>query len=104
MQIVYKNNDNVVELRGVADYADKDTPITDATISLVVIDRQGSQVTGETWPLPMVHQGAGTYAATLEPEVNLEVGGTYWAEITATDPFDNDGFWRVPLDVQWRSS
>jgi hypothetical protein len=86
MAIFYVNSDNVVEVQSLTD-AVTSTLITTASVTVTLKDSDGVEVTGETWPLTLNHQGSGTYRGTISDTVmgNLSSGDTATATFTADD-------------------
>ena len=85
MAILYINSDNVIEVQSLTD-AVADTLITTATVQATLTDADGTEVTGETWPITLNHQGSGTYRGTITDTVmgNLSAG------VSATITFSAD--------------
>lgn len=80
---VFVKSGNVIEVRGLKNNV---TGAFDegATVSLTVIDRDGDQVAGESWPLVMSSVGGGKYRATLSHAVDFDRDGIYTAQIRIT--------------------
>lgn len=83
-QVIYNDNDNVIELAGVrngttGDYLDA------AAVAVTLTDSAGAEVSGETWPLSMAYVAGsnGRYRATLADTLSLTAGQRYTATITA---------------------
>lgn len=61
--------------------------INDATVTVTIVDSDGNEVSGETFPLTMsyVSSSDGLYRCTLLHGLGFTAGHTYTAQITATD-------------------
>lgn len=83
MDILYVNNDHVIEIQGLRD-ADG-TLIAGATASATLYEADGqTEVAGVTWPLPMTYTGAkGVYRAELPAAVAVVDGRRYRLKLTA---------------------
>jgi hypothetical protein len=55
---------------------------TAATITCVLLDSSGDEVTGSTWPVSMPHSSGGIYRATLPATLELVHGDSYTAVIS----------------------
>ena len=79
----YLNSDNVITLDGLYDNVGLAYENT-ATVNVTLTDINGTEVSGETWPLLMNYVSAsnGKYRATLTDSLTLSEG-TYTATITA---------------------
>lgn len=100
---IYINNDNVLELQTLTD-ALTSTAITDATVTVTLLDAAGDEVYGQNWPVTMTHISAGTYRATLEDGLVLSLHEEYTARIDVDAGGDNIGQWDFPLVAEKRRS
>ncbi len=91
---LFVGENNVVEWQTLTNSV-TGTPDTGATLTVVVKDTAGNEVAGETWPKAMAHDAGGTYRATLNAALAIQVGRTYVAEITATGSGGEKGFRRL---------
>ena len=56
-----------------------------ATLSITLYEKDGTTtVVGQSWPSPMYNEAGGTYAATLEHDLELLLNHTYVATVTGT--------------------
>lgn len=80
----YVNSDNVLTLTGLYDNINAAYENA-ATVYVTLTDSNGTQVTGETWPLLMNYVSAsnGNYRATLTDSLSVVSGKTYTATVTA---------------------
>lgn len=74
-------SDNVLELQSLKNTV-TDALITDATVTAIMVDRSGDQVTGEAWPVTLVHDAAGTYRVVLSNQLAIVANRTYRVDIT----------------------
>lgn len=81
--ILYANCNNVVEWQTMTN-AVSGAAVTTATVAVTVLDGDGVEITGETWPKSMPHVATGTYRATLSEDINITPGQRYSLVITAT--------------------
>jgi hypothetical protein len=78
ISLIYLAADNSVELQGLTDTRTK-TRISDASVSVTLLDAANTPVTGQTWPValaPVTNQ-PGLYRATLPLELQLVAGKRY---------------------------
>lgn len=83
MDILYVNNDHVVEIQGLRDVDGK--LITGAVAGATLYEADGvTEVTGQVWPLVLTYTGArGVYRGELGPEVDIVSGGRYKMKLEA---------------------
>lgn len=102
MKIYYYKSDNLLE---VDELKNKITGayINNATVTCTVVDDQGVQVSGETWPITLNYVAAsnGKYRGNLKDTLNVSLDRYYYAEITADAGTDLKRFWRIQLFVQF---
>lgn len=54
-----------------------------ATMAITLYENDGTtEVTGQLWPASMYNEPGGTYAATLEDDLNLSLNYTYIASVS----------------------
>ena len=100
-EVIFFKNDNIIELTGLKD-AITDTEINSATVTVTLKDKDGVDVTGETWPLTMAAVGSGgTYRATLQDTLGVTLLDQYTAEIDVTDA-GTTAKWSIPAQVTLR--
>jgi hypothetical protein len=70
--------------------------ISGATIGVVIKDNSGAEVSGQTWPTPMLYVDGsdGDYRAIISHEVGFVPGLNYVAEISVDAGGDRIGFWK----------
>lgn len=103
--IVYKDNDNLVELDLLKNAA-TDAYINDATVTLTAIkDSAGSTVSGETFPKTMsyVASSNGKYQASVDKLLAIVPGQNYTAIVDVVSG-TIDGHWELPLTCRTRTS
>ena len=76
-----------------------------ATVTIRLMERNGSDVAGATWPITMIYEEAsnGNYAATIPASVNLKPEKNYKAKITAVDSYGSQGEWIEDIKVVHRN-
>jgi len=86
MHHIYKDNDNLIRVRGLKDRTD-DSYVNSATINLVLKDEDGAQVAGVAWPVSATYVTAsnGDYNGILPKEAAIAPKTSYYVEITAVD-------------------
>lgn len=84
MDVVYVLNDNLIEVDKLQDASD-DLYINDATVTVTLKDSDGTNVTGQSWPLTLdyVADSDGKYQGTLESALSLTVKEHYYAHVDA---------------------
>lgn len=77
-------SDNVLELSGLKNEV-TGAFINTATVTATLVDREGVEVTGQSWPtaMPYVAASDGVYRGTLSDSLDLTKFETYTAQITA---------------------
>ena len=101
-QILYYQNDMMVEFSGLQNSID-DSYLNGATVLLTLVDSDNNEVSGQTWPLVLVHDGGldGVYQGIMDSVIDITVGLNYTAHITAVEGTLN-GAWSIPLIVRTR--
>lgn len=105
MEILYSQNDNLVELDGLTNAA-TGAFVNTATVTLTTIrDAAGVEVSGETFPKTMNYVTAsdGKYQATVDKALALTPGQAYTAVIDVAVS-GIDGHWEIPAMARVRSS
>lgn len=103
--IVYAgDNSHVVEVAGLVD-GDGNAQV-DATVTLVSIAdaRSHAVVTGLSFPVFLVHIGAGLYRAILPPTAAFVAGRLYSADITAVGSQGYHAEWAERLICKTRAA
>jgi hypothetical protein len=102
-QVIFNKNDNLLELVELKDVV-ADTFVNTATVSVTLVDKDGVEVSGETWPLTMLYVAAsnGIYRATIIDTLTLIVDALYTAQITANDGANRLAYWEFPIRVETR--
>lgn len=77
---IYINNDMVATLKGLKDEAG--TAVTGAVVNITLLS-DGTEISGETWPLTMTHTSGGDYEVELSDSLNLTSGQRITAKIVA---------------------
>jgi hypothetical protein len=99
---LYIDNSNVIELQDLKDVV-TDTVDESASVSVTIVDKAGNEVSGENWPVPMAHDTAGTYRATLASSLSLLNNKTYYAVVDVTATGGVVGKWRCPVKALTRA-
>ena len=104
-RVLYYLNDNVIRLEG-AQNSDSLAYINNATVTLVVVDKNGAQVSGVTWPQTMAYVAAsnGNYDATLPHTVSFRPNREYNAQVTLSGSGGEDAYWEFLMECQVRTS
>ncbi len=102
-QVLFYLNDMLIELVGLQNAAD-DSYINDATVVITLVDSEGTEVSGEVWPLSMPYVAAsdGDYRATLADTIGVTLGQQYVAKVSADAGVGLQGHWELPLTVEVR--
>lgn len=106
MDVVYRANDNVIELSAVTN-GQTDALIGGATVSVTLTDSTGATVTatGVSWPVTMsaVSGATGTYRGVLPYTLSLTADAVYYAEINCDAGTDLYASWSVPIRAKTRT-
>ncbi len=104
-QALYKSNDNLLEIDGLKNAA-TDAYIDDATVTVTLVDAEGAEVTGQSWPTTMsyVASSNGKYRAVLKDALSVTNLDRYTAKITADGGSDLLGYWEFPLSAIVRTT
>ncbi len=102
-QVIYNLNDNLLELIDLKDVV-ADAFVNGATVTVTLVDSDGVEVVGDTWPLAMVYVVAsnGLYRATLKDTLTLVVDALYTAQIDADDGAGRAAYWEFPIRAETR--
>ncbi len=106
MNIVYDENDNLIELDELQDATDSSYE-NSATVTVTLYEAdQTTEVTGETWPMTMgyVASSNGKYRGVLRDALSLNINRRYFAKVTADAGTDKKGVWWEPIRVVRRQS
>ncbi len=104
-QVIFYQNDMLIEIDGLRDVlAAPATFLNAATVTVTLIDDEGNQVAGETWPLSMAYVAAsnGIYRATLVDMLTVVKNAQYTAQVSANGGAGLQGYWELPLTVKLR--
>tara|TARA_R110002167_G_scaffold85605_1_gene232073 strand:+ start:1104 stop:1421 length:318 start_codon:yes stop_codon:yes gene_type:complete len=102
---LYINNDNLLSVENLKNAA-TDVFINDATVTAILKNSAGGNVTGQSWPLTLafVSSSNGDYKGTLEDGLVLTEGTTYTAEINADAGNDQIANWSVSFTAKKRTT
>ncbi|RWN11761.1 hypothetical protein [Mesorhizobium sp.] len=92
--VVYVGNTNVIELSGLKS-AVEGTFVNDASVTVTVKDKDGANVSGQSWPAAMAYVASsdGLYRGILEDDLALVDGETYFAHVDADAGDNRIGHW-----------
>lgn len=84
IHVLHVGNDEILELQGLRNELTAGY-LNAATVTVTLVDADGAQVTGDTWPktLTYVTGSNGIYRCTLVYGLGLTAGGRYTAQLTA---------------------
>jgi hypothetical protein len=102
--VAYVDNTNLVELKGLKS-ATEESFINDAVVTLTVLDSDGEEVAGQTWPVVMEAvgtDGEGDYQAVIEHDAELVAGQEYTAVIEANAGENRRGQWEFAFTPKTR--
>ena len=102
---LYVGNDNLLKVVGLQNSNDGSF-LNGITVQVVeILDADGNQVTGETWPqtLDYVVASDGDYRATLADTINLTAGESYTVVLVADGGTGLKGRWEFPVDAETRT-
>jgi hypothetical protein len=97
-------NTNILELLGLKSDVE-DVFINDATVTARIRDKNGDDVSGQSWPVAMAYVAAsdGNYRGTLSDEIALVNKQKYKAIIDADAGPDRIGHWEFPFTAITRT-
>lgn len=100
---LYVGNDTVLEVRGLKNETTGGF-LNAATVTATVVDAEGNQVTGQSWPLTLAYVTGsdGIYRATLAYTVGLVSGARYTAQFTANSGAGLRASWSAPCLARHR--
>lgn len=103
---LYKDNSTRIELRGLSAWVSVDTLeyINFALVTAELLDSDGNQVLGETWPLTLSYEAGsdGNYSGTVSADLVVSNGDILDANIVAVNGADR-GAWGIPVEVAIRN-
>lgn len=104
MNLLYVLNDNLLiadRLRDIASFADTGLYENTATVQVTVVDSDGNELSGQSWPLalPYVAGSDGKYQVTLEEDLPIADGEKYVGEVDAEVTPDIKAHWKAELKV-----
>lgn len=104
-EIAFVASDNLLELDGLQDEA-ADSYLNSATVTVTLVDEDGTNVTGQSWPTTMTYvtSSNGKYQGTIEDVAALSHGAQYTAKITANGGAGLMGYWELPVQAETRRS
>lgn len=103
-EVLYVGNDQLIELRGLADSSTGE-PVDDAIVSCTMREIGGADVAGQSWPITMaaVADASGVYRATLPYTLPLVAGARYMLRIDVNAGAGLRGRWDVPCVCRLRA-
>lgn len=72
-------NDLVVTLT----LTEKGVPVTAASVTMVLLDENGDQVDGQSWPASLFHEGNGVYVGNLQDTLDIQEAKRYYLHVNA---------------------
>lgn len=103
-ELLFVGNDMVVEVRGLEDEITGEN-IDDASVTCTLIDAEGDQVSGQSWPMTManVAGSAGAYRGTLPRTIGIALAGRYTLRIDVDAGPGLRGRWEIPCVCRTRT-
>jgi hypothetical protein len=101
---LFISNDNVLTLVGLQN-SDTAAYLNAATVTVTLVDSDGTDVAGVTWPLSMGYVAAsdGKYKVILPDTITgLTAEDALTAKITADGGVGLQGYWEIPLTAKTR--
>lgn len=85
VDVIYLANDNLLELQGLTNVANA-AYVNTATVSATVVDKNGTNVAGQSWPLTLSYVTAsnGNYRGTLEDALSLTENEDYTVRVAVS--------------------
>lgn len=103
---LYISNDNLLTLVGLQNEATS-AYLNSATVAVTLVDSDGTEVAGGTWPLTMSYVGGsdGNYRATLPDTLTgLTNNDALTAQVSANGGAGLGGYWEIALTAKTRTS
>lgn len=103
IQVLYVSNDNLLTVDELYD-AVAAAYLNAATVTVTLVDEDGSEVTGQSWPTTLAYVAAsnGKYRAVLEDALSLAKNQTYTAQISVDGGADKAAYFEVPCQALTR--
>jgi len=103
-QVIFHQSDNLIELIDLTDVVNGNF-VTTATVTVTLIDKGGTDVVGETWPLamPYIALTNATYRVIFNDTLVLVPGDLYRAVIDANDGVNRQAHWEFPIRAETRT-
>ena len=103
VEILYRKNDALIRLLGLKNELTGDY-INNATVTATLRSLSGVMISGQSWPLsmPYVSGSNGDYQATLSSLLEVKIGQTLVAQISADASGIGKGYWERKIIVQAR--
>jgi hypothetical protein len=95
-------NPNVLEWGPVTNNI-SDAVVTSAVVVVTILNAQGDEVDGQTWPATMPHIADGLYRVVLETDIDILPRRAYTAHIVATVSGEPMADISVPVKVMTRT-
>ena len=104
-ELIYISNDNILELNGLKDEV-AGTFINSATVTVTLVDSDGTEVVGDTWPKTMSYATSsdGIYRATLLDTLTLTEGACYTAKVIADGGAGLQAYFETPIYAALRTT
>ena len=103
---LYVGNSNVLQLgttNSPLTNTITDTVDTGATVtSTITLAADGTEITGESWPVTLSHNSGGIYQYTLADDIALTEHYWYDVEISATGSGGEKGKWNARVKAEAR--
>jgi len=96
---LFIGNDNVLTVVGLQNSVD-DSYLNSSTVTVTLVDSDGTELTGETWPVSVAYVAAsnGNYQATLADTITgLSADDAITAKITSDAGPGLKGYWEIPV-------
>lgn len=102
-QVIFDQNDNLLEVIDLKNVV-TDTFVNTATVTATLVDSEGVDVVGESWPITLAYVAAsdGLYQAILKDTLTLAPGDLYTAKIDADDGPNKVAHWEFPVRAKTR--
>ncbi len=103
-QVIFHQSDNLIELIDLTDVVNGNF-VTTATVTVTLIDKDGTNVVGEAWPLamPYIALTNATYRVIFKDSLTLVPGDLYRAVINADDGANRQAHWEFPIRAETRT-
>ena len=98
--ILYKDSTSRLGLTALIDI--DGTAVTDANVVATIYTLDNTEVAGQSWPVSLTHEADGNYYASVESDLDIDIGKRYYIEIIAVSG-PTQKTWRQTVTCEYAS-